>query len=296
MKLPSLALPDDIANWPDWLDQLLLSDHLGDFVLEHEAIVGVNPSQALLAEVLEGNEQAILATGFRAASESQMRSLISHPRLLFELQERVLTEGGSHWHRAAPAIPENAWTQIDAAMTAADSKTAGSADTEITPSSKQAAETRSRRGFGVLALTALCCTVGVGFWFQFGQSTKPKGWGFNQSDLLTADLPAKEYLRSLADAGQAWFNKRPENRDALELRLKQFSKGCQQLIDAEHSQLVAADREWLRERCQAWKDKVDLLIVGVNSGETSIGEARDAADEIVTKLVEALRTRSDTVG
>jgi hypothetical protein len=122
--------------------------------------------------------------------------------------------------------------------------------------------------------------------------TPPKpGWGWDRPGALAVDLNAPEYLNHLADGANEWFKKRPETRQDLEQRLREFRRGCDTLIAAPHPQLSDADRDWLVERCRVWSGKLDQHVADLQTG-TELTRVRDAADETIRKLIQALRDRT----
>jgi hypothetical protein len=118
------------------------------------------------------------------------------------------------------------------------------------------------------------------------------GWGWAKPDALPQDLTAPAYFNRLADAAQEWFNKQPEDAVTLAQRIGELRQGCSVLIFAEHRPLGAEDRVWLVEKCRSWAAKLDDQRVALEAGGKP-EEVRAATDEVVQKLVVALRARAD---
>lgn len=289
MKLIALDIPNDPADWPDWLERQLVGLDLGELVLQLQVLADRSDEpEPTLEDICESNIEAVLQGGLAPLSQQQIGALLKHPRLLLELQERVLFAGGEYW--STVPISEEHRQQVAYAKLKILSQIAADSVDDITAKGEDSGERNSRRRLMWRPLIAVAATllIGVAFWITRPPTT---GWGFSRSGVLTADLSADAYLDSLAKAAEDWFNKRPETKPDLALRLKQFSDGCQTLIDAPHPQLSPQDREWLIERCRVWKEKIDKQLADLNSGAKSVEEVRAEADATVNQLIEALRMR-----
>lgn len=288
MKLIALDIPNDPADWPDWLERQLVGLELGELVLQLQVFAGSSDeSKPTLDEVCGSNIETVLQGGLAPLSQQQLGSLLKHPHLLLELQQRVLFEGGEYWSNV-PISQEHQQRVADAQPRILSQIAAG--DAEIPSWQKDDVDrSASRRGGSWLPLIAVAATVliSIAFWLSRPPVT---GWGFNRSGVLTADLPPDQYLDQLAVAADDWFNQRPDTREALAQRLQQFSEGCQTLIEAPHPQLSPEDRAWLIERCQVWKGKIDNQLADLNAGAKSIEEVRAAADQTINTLIKALRS------
>ncbi len=122
----------------------------------------------------------------------------------------------------------------------------------------------------------------------------PTGWGWDKPGALPSDGPADAYLAQLADAANDWFNKRPEDAAGVKQRITQFRDGCSTLIGAPHEPLAVEDRQWLVEKCTTWRGKLDEQLAAIDAGTEPL-TVRESADEIVNKLMTALRARADEV-
>lgn len=293
MKSCLVDIPDDPSDWPHWLDRQLVGCELGHLVDELRLVVPTNETQSSpsLATLCGDQMMGILMAGCSALSDSQLRSLLRNPELLLELQERVFTEGGDYW-QSVPRTEEHLtlakaqWSNVSELLDQVPSPTPA----------KEKAEPKvvSRRLVHYVMALAAVLVVGVGTWYTLSQQSTPAGWGFDRAGLLTADMTPRQYFDQLADAAGDWFNKRPETREALALRLQEFSDGCQTLIDAEHPQLSKEDRTWLVDRCRSWKGKIDGYVADLSAGESSAIRVREKADDTVRQLMETLQTRDAT--
>ena len=74
MNLIALDLPDDVSDWPRWLEYQLVDIRLRDLVQQLEAIQG-SPNQPMtLDTVLADKGEAVLLHG----SESPTTSMVEH--------------------------------------------------------------------------------------------------------------------------------------------------------------------------------------------------------------------------
>ena len=291
MGLRSLDIPERNDDLASWLERELVDLHLLDLVAGLEVFrsrAGVAPT---LDDLLGDRTDAVLTSGLSALTTEQLRALLQHPRRLLDLQEQVLIRGGDYWRRL-PASPQTQ-SLVDTEWTRLQSRLAHPSGAAPSPPAARL----PRRGIvaRIVAIAALVC-VGVWGWWKFqAPPAAPPGWGWDRPDALTVDLGPREYLQHLADGAQDWFNKRPETADALRTRLEQFRHGCDTLIAAEHPQLAPADRDWLRERCTAWRGKIDEHLAAL-AATGNIATVRTAADATVEKLQTALRDRAGQVG
>jgi hypothetical protein len=109
--------------------------------------------------------------------------------------------------------------------------------------------------------------------------------------VLTADLSDAGFLQHLADAADEYFDRPRNSRSDLERQLVAFRRGCDALQAARLSQLTAADRDWLKERCRVWSQKFDGQLAELRSGGRPWQAVREDADETVRALETALRER-----
>ncbi len=122
---------------------------------------------------------------------------------------------------------------------------------------------------------------------------KPTGWGWERPGAIPNDVAADAYLTTLAHGADEWFNKRPTDAEGVKKRISDFRKGCSTLIASSHEPLAEEDRTWLVEKCKKWRDKLDGHLAALDAGEDPF-IVRAAADETVTKLINAMRARADS--
>ena len=122
----------------------------------------------------------------------------------------------------------------------------------------------------------------------------PTGWGWDKPGAIPGEGPADAYLTQLATAADDWFKKRPDDAAGVKTRITQFRDGCSTLIDSPHDPLAVEDREWLVEKCKVWRGKLDEQLAAIDAGTDPL-TVRESTDEIVTKLMTALRTRAQEV-
>jgi hypothetical protein len=292
MKFSALDIPDSNADLAGWLEQHLVGVELADVIAGLEVFRHETGDAPALDTVLNGRQPAVLDQGLAALTEPQLISLLRHPRLLLPLQERVLTYGGRYW-QDQPISPEQR-RLIEAGWAAVSDRTSP-ASTRPPVAAGGGIPTRRTPWAKVLSIAALVLVAVFG-WRQFQSPTPtPPGWGWDKPGALASNLPARDYLNSLADAANDWFKKRPDDAAALRSRIEQFRAGCDTLIAAPHTPLAAADRDWLRERCAVWRGKLDGHLAALQAGQ-SVEEVRDAADATISKLMTAIRDRAATVG
>ncbi len=289
MSVQALDIPDDPARLPAWLEQQLVGFRLAELVGELSLVHGSPPGPAL-REVLGARLEPVLAGGLRALPAPVLRHLLARPRLLLDLQELVFTEGGPYWDEVSqPAVPE-ARAVLERGRRRLEAAARAPAGTG--PSGRAGVARWGRR----LAVAGLAAAAAVLLGVVIADRLNPPaaGWGWNRPGALAQDRSAAAYLRGLAAAAGEWFDRRPEDRAALARRILQFRQGCATLIFAPHAPLAEPDRRWLRERCRAWAKKLDEELEALEAGQ-SVARVRDATDQVVTRLIDALRTRAGQV-
>jgi hypothetical protein len=146
----------------------------------------------------------------------------------------------------------------------------------------------------VLATLAAGLLVAVASWSFLRPAAGPSAaWGWNRSDVFAAAAP-DAYLDRLAGAAGEWSGADLDSEAALAARLRDLLAGCDRLIAAPHASLDDADRDWLVERCRAWRETIaghaDAL-----AASHDVAAVRAAANATVEKLSAALRTRATDI-
>lgn len=287
MNLVLLDIPNDPADWPEWLERELIGLELGDLVVQLQILTGpVEAPSPTLEEVCGSALGAVLQAGLSRLDEQQIRMLLAHPVLLLELQERLLTAGGEHWFSLPLTETQQKLVSEQGELIHVATAPHANPPQPIKPAY------RSGPILSVLFAISAMLLLMIGLWVN--RPAAPT-WGFDRPGLFAAELPADEYLLALAQAATDWFNKRPETTTDLAKRLREFSHGCETLITAPHVPLSADDRDWLVERCRVWQEKLDKHLVELQAGAKSVQQVRDEADETVRQLIDALQSRASEV-
>jgi hypothetical protein len=279
MTIYALELPNDDAAVPRWLEEQLTGPYLSQLIAELRAVESAEPTPTL-SQLLGASRDTLLEQGLGILSAAQRSQLLTHPDLLFELQELVYSSGGEYWlrqlardsdRRAAQAL----WTKIQQA-------------TE--PVAAPADRLWSRRNV-VVALLTMAAVFLVGF-FAMNASSGPATYGWSKPGVFDVALAKPAYLNHLADRAQEWFDAKPANAELLASRMRQFRASCDQLLAAPHPQLPDADRAWLKERCGVWAGKIDASLAKLNADPSQFPAVNAEMDETVNKLMSALRERA----
>jgi hypothetical protein len=316
MKLRALDLPDDPAELAPWLERQVVGGDLADLVAELEVVharsSGAEPPA--LDTVLSGHLPSVLHQGLGELPRPALGTLLRNPRLLLELQERVLLEGGDHWSDLAREDPEvlrrvdASWKDVESRIRQATSREFRAPET--LPIERPLSVTRPPR-VGLIMAWAKCATIAasvLAFLFTVERLNPEKrpatpnviakkaspDWGWNTPGLLTRVEPPAAYLTHLADAANEWFDKRPETPGDLAFRLGELRTGCTRLIVARNTSLQPADQAWLVNHCRDWAAKLDKAVHDLEQGDP-VDRVRSEVDAIVTRLIGVLRDRAKAV-
>lgn len=292
MSIALLDIPDDPAAWPSWLEGELVSLQLHQLVAQLQLLAG-HSSDASLQELLIDDDIAnIKAGGLGVLSQQQIGSLLKNPSVLYPLQELVLSDTEGYWQNIPcdEAHQKQADALISGIQARLDAESGLQSEHDSLPG-PLTSETPKKRTGRIALLGTLATALVIGFVIRIQQPPPGPSWGFAKSDLANIEVATSaEYFNLLADAGNEWFNKTPANADQLKKRLETFSDGCQVLIEAPHDQLATSERDWLVTKCKAWKEKIDNLIVRIDEAPEELSQVQLEADEVVNRLVSALRT------
>jgi hypothetical protein len=300
--LYSLEIPDKPDELAGWLTSQLLGPNLAPLVAELSAIRDSESTDHLtLDDVLAGDRSAVLSGGLSALPADRLQQLLQRPTLLLDLQEAVLTEGGTCWKPQKENLDESnqrlefGWNRLqetihDERPRAFDS----GADLH-----RLAIRRWHTHPFLVSLATAAAVLLATFAWQQSQPpptvQTVATAWGWDREDSLNESLSRREYLQSLANAAGEWFNKRPATRREVANRLIQFRQGCSHLILAEHKPLPTADRQWLIGKCRSWAGTLDGHLTALEGGDDVIS-VRGEIDVTINKLIHAIRTRAAATG
>jgi hypothetical protein len=294
MKLMSLEIPDDPAELPGWLESHLVGLDQGALIAELEAVHGTRPATPGLEGVLGPQLEAVLDEGLAVLPASTLRRLLDQPRLLLELQERIVTTGGDYWFRL-PQSNRELTERLERGRRAL--KEIVGADPDVAPgrSAGRPAPRRAARQyrpwFVSLATAAIVLALVAGYERLVAPSGGSPVWGWSAPGALAQDAPRDVYLNRLADAGEEWFRQRPAEPVSLARRIGELRHGCSVLILAAHAPLSAPDRAWLRAKCRVWAAKLDRHLADVEGGAEPL-QIRAEVDETVRALVGTLRERA----
>lgn len=290
MNLAAFDLPEQTHELREWLATQLTGPDLSSIVAQLSA-VHIDQDHNLTLDTVCGEQWTnILRNGISELTQTQLKSLLTHPYLLMDLQERLLLDGEEYWQ--TQFLKQNDDSQIkQTKLFIQESLAKPTLDLETTQQANNFKKV-SYRKVATLGL-ASAALIFVAIFLNQGPEAAP-GWGWNRPGALTADIPADQYLNQLADSANEWFKKSTDTKAALVTRLTQFRNGCETLIKAPHPQLSNEDRTWLIGRCQAWAGKLDGQIVALQKG-ADLKTADANADALINKLVKALQTRAEQV-
>lgn len=293
MRIAALEIPDDPIQLCTWLEQELLGLDLGALVAELTAVHGpTSGARASLKEVLGGRLALVLTDGLGALPPAALGQLLTQPRLLLELQELILIEGGPHWQHTNPPPP-----YLAASLRHGQERLNQFLEVQgQRQEAVAAAPLRPRGGWlrwpGVAGLVAAAAVLVL--LVRHGNPPPADAlaaWGWNRPGVRAAEGSAGEYLDRLADAAGEWFQARPENAADLAKRISEFREGCSLLIFSRHQPLAERDRQWLVERCRAWAKVLDAQLEALDGGGNPV-QVRANVDETASAIVQALRERA----
>ncbi|MEW4561062.1 hypothetical protein AB1K70_00960 [Bremerella sp. JC770] len=287
MALTSLNIPEDPQLLAEWLEALICSDELSLAAVQWEVLAGPRTDTETMTWA-ETQLAEIDAVGLKSLPEDELRQLMSQPSALLELQEHILAECPPYWQNRLQGDPSS--TSADAIWARVESQLDASPASPAVVEAKQHKSPRLWSGLGAVLAIAACLMIGV---WVMQPPAKPTGWGFNAPGVLESARSEDELLETLADATHAWFNKRPETREDLELRLKQFDAGCQKLLAAELAPLQQSTHTAVDEICQKTRDAIAGYLVQLDEGGDPLA-IRGEADQTVTTLEETLRKLQQT--
>lgn len=271
-----LAMPEDPAAIPGWLDRQLLGPDLPSLVEELRVVhqPGAKPN---LDAVLGDSTDQFLVGGFTALPRPVLRQLLRNPDLLLELPELVYAEGSDFWF-AEP---------LDDDLAARAAKVAANVRVAIATQTRQSENRRrwvERAVWGLAIAAAVVVTVNL-------TTPAPSGWGFNKIAQLPRTADAKTVYAKLADLADEWNKKPTADRDALAKRLSEFRLGCSKLQGATDLPLPPAEVAWLKGRCTEWASKIDDHLRDLDrTGDVTA--VRTAATATATTIARELRERA----
>lgn len=289
----------DPSDLPSWLEQLLASSDLHEFVLGLAAVKAPGATNATLIDVCGPMLESILESGLQVLSPEEIRALVQNPWTLLELQELVLVNGGVYWDTVAQSLEDKSKFDSSLQQTLSTLEKSTEELQVVKPRFEQRMERHAKperyRYAWVAVAVAASLLIAFAFWSsREGQSGG--GWGFDEAGLLAADVSGREYLLRLSDAAGAFSNKIPDSRASTLRRMKEFKAGCEKLIAAPHTQLVnREDREWLVKKCNDWLIKIEVHIAELEQGKKDWREVLAEAVETSKRMQAVLKAESDSV-
>lgn len=268
MKTLSLSMPDDPAAVPGWLERQLVGPNLPQLVAELAVFHGEGTARDLNS-VLGDSRNTLLASGFAHVPRRVLKTLLTSPTLLFELQAEVMEFGGAHWDRLMGGTG---------------------------PLAEPRRAVRSLgwlRTVGLMAATAAAVLVAVylggGFQRPPASGSDP-GWGFAKVQQLPRDGGSKAVFPKLAELADEWGNKPTDDRVALAKRFTEFLFGCSALQAADLN-LPPQESAWLKDRLLVWSDEMSGHLRDLDTTGDVLA-VRAAADRTVAKISAELRQRA----
>lgn len=297
MKLHTLEFPEADAEIAAWLEQHLLGPQLGAVIAELTAIHQPTGDEPPLREVLGPHAGRVALEGLQSLPSPVLRQLLTRPRLLWDLQQWVLVEGGPYWEAALRASP--AWPAYVQA-TPPNLGVPNTAPPASSPSVKVSVASRSSnaalRGSNLRTFAIAAASLAAAVLLFLGGMTIGTGstvaWGWQRPGVRSGDVAADVYLDRLAGAAHEWFDARPADATAVALRLGELRQGCTALIFAQHAPLSVADRDWLLTKCRAWGKELDAQLARLEDGADPLAIRADV-DGIIHNVEAALRTRAE---
>ena len=309
MKTIMLEIPDDASQWAAWMDQRMISLDLGTLVAELVVTIADPPlRERSLDEVCGGKLNRLIERGFHALESEEIGELLCRPKLLLELQERILIENPPYW-RTVPRssdftdslssvrdkmsrLMESGQLEDDALSGSHASSTVPESKMQLVTRQKPSSRMRFLAGVGLIGTLAASVLIGLGIW---GSLTRGQPWGFDRPGLLASKHKPSECFVQLADSAEDWFDVRPIQASKLDQRFAEFEHGCQSVIAAPYPQLPTKDREWLIGKCKDW-----LVVMAEHRDRLKQGDKLEEvlarADATIRKLQAALRDRGKTLG
>ena len=112
MPLVIFDMPFETAAKYEWLNKILMSNRLGDFVNELKCIHQQQAPNVTATEILGAEIDRFLANGFKSISTINLMVILQHPELLYGLRELVNNQEGSTFTGGKHETAENIKTEI----------------------------------------------------------------------------------------------------------------------------------------------------------------------------------------
>jgi hypothetical protein len=293
-----LQMPEDTAEIVHWLDRQLVGLHLRELVSELAGVHGQENSGQISADEFLGEQKnEFMSRGFVALDATQLQQILTHPAVLFQLQDLVFEAGSGYWHGLQRDDGELQGHVNRAKKRVLDVPALSSTDqSDITrPAARQQIRWYSRPALASLATAASLLVAFTAYqWLRSPATTTPAiAWGWAKPGALPSNVSSAEYLDKLAASAQSWFNNRPEDSLGVARRISEFRQGCTVLLLADHTPLSDEEGQWLRTKCRMWADKLDRHLADLEAGQSPI-TVRNQVDATINSLIVALREQAET--
>lgn len=306
MNIIALDLPTDPQAWPGWLEQQLVGLELRDLVEQLEILQGGPEADVPKLEQVMGEQwDRVRSDGLRVLPPATIADLIRHPRILFELQQRVLEDGGEYWERVprserhrqlVQAQRERLAAALTFTATNAESPKLGdrSTDTDRSrslvavpsePLSVKSHRMIDRRWLLATAALAAAMLLALLPWYRGPNSQK----FFARPGLLAGTLREDDFFRQAADAIEADWDTTVSDPQDLTQQLAELRNSCNELLAADLANLSANSRAELKGRCARWRDTFSQQLQRLSEDPGAFQKVQADANATVAKLVSVLR-------
>lgn len=322
MSLLIFDMPDEPQQLRTWLEQQLAGVRLRQVVSELTGVHGPEETRLTLDEACGSELSNILKHGMANTSSDIIRRLLTHPRLLLELQDRISLDGGEYWldvpisdeHQSAV---DRGWERLHAefpelSTTGGLDKAAAAPNTSATtqPTKTAASSTdvwgNPRQSSRRLIVRVAFVTCGLLLAVGIGVLLRPAPVGWDSPGRLTADRSPSQVFSELAEASTSYIESSRSTPEELEREIERFIHDCQQVQNLDLPDLAAIkhpDRDapdsgistyadWLRIKCKAWEDKANGVLTAFRDGSIDQATADAQYTEIVKKLKVALEKQA----
>lgn len=289
-----LDMPDEMTLVGPWLDEHLASGHLAELVAELESIHGRGPEEQRrprpedAATWLGDRLPAVLAGGLRQLGADRLGKLLRTPRLLPAIQELVFIEGGEYWNHLVADVAPASRAAIERRIGLDQSPLARRRPAvAATPAQKgRAWNVPSVRWSAAVAAALLVAFAG---WRLLESGRPPLQRGDQHAPF--AALPAADYLDHVIAATAGWLPEPRSTEAGLRASIEHALAACDSLIAAPHEPLADEDRQWLVERCSAWRKAFAEQLAALDATH-DVDAAAAASAATLEKLRKAITGRA----
>lgn len=293
MKPIISEIPDDHEQLAQWLEPILVGPDLRSLVSELSAIHPDSPINSNMKSILGSNLESVLQKGLHSLDATSISRLINEPISLLELQERVLTHGGTYW-REIVQRQESLHATIERTRTAIKEHVDKPRVATRRPAGRTDSSSRRTMLLSIAAGILLTATVGYALMvWSSSNTTAVASWGWLADDAMPSELTPSEYLNKLSRGAEAWFVKRPRDQAGIENRINEFKQGCEKLIAAEHSNLSADQQSWLKQRLQTCLNDVEQQLAKFDSSDVQPLKIRSSVDNIIRDVIQDLKDQAE---